>query len=152
MAIQKLLENLKDPNQIMMVIRALHRGAAKLANDPNGHHVLQYCLLHFDSDFNQNVFHPNGHQHLSGRNHNLSSPFQYEQNPCTSAAVSRSSPPPSWPEEMGWVRTKTVKKSSRLIIERYYKMTLDFHTNKKILEEVAIIPSKHLRNKMNGLK
>ncbi|KAI3758833.1 hypothetical protein L6452_06405 [Arctium lappa] len=52
-AIQKLLENLKDPNQIMMVIRALHRGAAKLANDPNGHHVLQYCLLHFDSDFNQ---------------------------------------------------------------------------------------------------
>ncbi|KVH89212.1 Armadillo-like helical [Cynara cardunculus var. scolymus] len=52
-AIQKLLENLKDPNQIMMVIRALHCGAAKLANDPNGHHVLQYCLLHFDSDFNQ---------------------------------------------------------------------------------------------------
>lgn len=51
--IQKLLENLKGPNQIMMVIRALHRGAANLANDPNGHHVLQYCLLHFDSDVNQ---------------------------------------------------------------------------------------------------
>ncbi|KAH1160122.1 hypothetical protein GYH30_031751 [Glycine max] len=27
-------------------------------------------------------------------------------------------------------------------------MTLDFHTNKKLLEEVAIIPSKRLRNKI----
>ncbi|KAK6144626.1 hypothetical protein DH2020_021446 [Rehmannia glutinosa] len=53
--------------------------------------------------------------------------------------------------EIGRVRTKTVKKSSRQVIERYYsKMTLDFHTNKKILEEVAIIPSKRLRNKIAG--
>ncbi|XP_068650222.1 small ribosomal subunit protein eS17-like [Aristolochia californica] len=52
---------------------------------------------------------------------------------------------------MGRVRTKTVKKSSRVVIERYYsRMTLDFHTNKKILEEVAIIPSKRLRNKIAG--
>ncbi|TQE03611.1 hypothetical protein C1H46_010742 [Malus baccata] len=29
-------------------------------------------------------------------------------------------------------------------------MTLDFHTNKKILEEVAIIPSKRLCNKIAG--
>ena len=29
-------------------------------------------------------------------------------------------------------------------------MTLDFHTNKKIIEEVAIIPSKRLRNKIAG--
>ncbi|CAH8384479.1 unnamed protein product [Eruca vesicaria subsp. sativa] len=29
-------------------------------------------------------------------------------------------------------------------------MTLDFHTNKKILEEVAIIPSKRLHNKIAG--
>ncbi|KAF5454326.1 hypothetical protein F2P56_023999 [Juglans regia] len=29
-------------------------------------------------------------------------------------------------------------------------MTLDFHTNKKILEEVAIIPSKRFRNKIDG--
>ncbi|XP_074559909.1 small ribosomal subunit protein eS17-like [Curcuma longa] len=37
------------------------------------------------------------------------------------------------------------------VIERYYsRMTLDFHTNKKILEEVAIIPSKRLRNKIAG--
>ncbi|KAE8694379.1 40S ribosomal protein S17-1 [Hibiscus syriacus] len=52
---------------------------------------------------------------------------------------------------MGRVRTKTVKKSSRQVIERYYsRMTLDFHTNKKIIEEVAIIPSKRLRNKIAG--
>ncbi|KAL4583458.1 hypothetical protein LXL04_008031 [Taraxacum kok-saghyz] len=52
-AIQSLLENLEDPHHIMMVTRALHRGAAKLATDPNGHHVIQSCLVHFDSDFNQ---------------------------------------------------------------------------------------------------
>ncbi|KAL5054820.1 hypothetical protein RYX36_035502 [Vicia faba] len=52
---------------------------------------------------------------------------------------------------MGRVRTKTVKKSSRQVIERYYsRMTLDFHTNKKILEEVALIPTKRLRNKIAG--
>ncbi|CAI9097645.1 OLC1v1034119C1 [Oldenlandia corymbosa var. corymbosa] len=52
---------------------------------------------------------------------------------------------------MGRVRTKTVKKSSRQVIERYYsKMTLDFHTNKKVLGEVSIIASKRLRNKIAG--
>ena len=50
---------------------------------------------------------------------------------------------------MGRVRTKTVKKASRVIIEKYYtKLTLDFDTNKRIIEEVAIIPSKPLRNKV----
>nr|ALS05133.1 40S ribosomal protein S17 [Labidocera rotunda] len=52
---------------------------------------------------------------------------------------------------MGRVRTKTVKKASRFIIEKYYtKLTLDFHTNKRIIEEVALIPSKPLRNKIAG--
>merc|ERR1711955_139389 len=52
---------------------------------------------------------------------------------------------------MGRVRTKTVKKASRVIIEKYYtKLTLDFHTNKRIIEDVAIIPSKPLRNKIAG--
>merc|ERR1712086_899141 len=52
---------------------------------------------------------------------------------------------------MGGVRTKTVKKASRVIIEKYYaRMTLDFQTNKRVCEEVAIIPSKALKNKIAG--
>merc|ERR1712113_1186709 len=52
---------------------------------------------------------------------------------------------------MGRVRTKTVKKASRRIIEKYYMMlTLDFHTNKRVIEEIAIIPTKRLRNQIAG--
>lgn len=52
---------------------------------------------------------------------------------------------------MGRVRTKTVKRSARQIVERYYqKLTGDFQINKKISEDVAIIPSKRLRNKIAG--
>ncbi|EER19310.1 40S ribosomal protein S17, putative [Perkinsus marinus ATCC 50983] len=52
---------------------------------------------------------------------------------------------------MGRVRTKTVKRAARHIVEKYYsKLTLDFQLNKKISEEVAIIPSKRLRNKIAG--
>merc|ERR1711987_26414 len=49
------------------------------------------------------------------------------------------------------VRTKTVKRAARVIIEKYYaRMTLDFQTNKRVCEEVAIIPSKALKNKIAG--
>ncbi|VEL14301.1 unnamed protein product [Protopolystoma xenopodis] len=52
---------------------------------------------------------------------------------------------------MAHVRTKTVKKASRTIIERFYsKMTRDFHTNKKVCQDVAVIGSKRLRNKIAG--
>jgi len=52
---------------------------------------------------------------------------------------------------MGRVRTKTVKKAARLIVEQYFsKLTYDFQINKKIAEEAADIPSKRLRNKIAG--
>ena len=38
-----------------------------------------------------------------------------------------------------------------MLIEKYYpRMTLDFQTNKKLCDEVAIISSKRLRNKIAG--
>jgi len=49
------------------------------------------------------------------------------------------------------VRTKTVKRSARLIVEKYYsRLTMDFHTNKRITDECAIVPSKRMRNKIAG--
>ncbi|EWM21578.1 40s ribosomal protein [Nannochloropsis gaditana] len=49
------------------------------------------------------------------------------------------------------VRTKTVKKSARVIIEKYYsRLTMDFHTNKRVVDEVAEVPSKRMRNKIAG--
>ena len=49
------------------------------------------------------------------------------------------------------MRTKTVKKAARVLVEKYYtRLTHDFQTNKKIAEDVAIIPSKRLRNKIAG--
>uniref|UniRef100_A0A7S1IWL7 40S ribosomal protein S17 n=1 Tax=Eutreptiella gymnastica TaxID=73025 RepID=A0A7S1IWL7_9EUGL len=52
---------------------------------------------------------------------------------------------------MGRVRTKTVKKASKVIIEKYFqKLTQDFQTNKKVICEIAIIPSVRLRNKIAG--
>lgn len=53
--------------------------------------------------------------------------------------------------KQGRVRTKTVKNNSRKIVEKYYgKLTLDFQTNKKICDEIAVIPSKRMRNKIAG--
>jgi len=52
---------------------------------------------------------------------------------------------------MGRVRTKTVKRASRAIIEKYYgKMTKDFHFNKRIIDDIAVIQSKRMRNKIAG--
>jgi len=52
---------------------------------------------------------------------------------------------------MGRVRTKTIKKSARVIIEKYYsRLTLDFQTNKRVCDEVAVIPTKRLRNQIAG--
>ena len=52
---------------------------------------------------------------------------------------------------MGKIRTKTIKRSSRVLIERFYQqLTKDFHVNKKILMEVASTPSKRVRNQIAG--
>ena len=53
---------------------------------------------------------------------------------------------------MGRVRTKTVKKSARLVVERFYQKLSqnDFDTNKRICDEVCVVPSKRMRNKIAG--
>ncbi|KAH9256835.1 hypothetical protein BASA81_004948 [Batrachochytrium salamandrivorans] len=52
---------------------------------------------------------------------------------------------------MGKVRTKTIKKSAKVIIEKYFqKLTTDFQVNKKITSDVTVMPSKAMRNKVAG--
>lgn len=52
---------------------------------------------------------------------------------------------------MGRVRTKTVKRAARELIEKYfYKLSPDFHLNKKILDHVAEVGTKRLRNRIAG--
>jgi len=52
---------------------------------------------------------------------------------------------------MGRVRNKVVKRSARQIVEKYYqRLTMDFQTNKRLCDDVAIIPSKRLKNKIAG--
>merc|ERR1711953_1239086 len=54
-------------------------------------------------------------------------------------------------QKMGRVRTKTVKKASRRIIEKYYtKLTHDYYTNSRIVSDIAVIPTKRLRNQIAG--
>ncbi len=52
---------------------------------------------------------------------------------------------------MGRVRPKFIKNLARKLLELYPdKFTTDFETNKKLVSELADIPSKKVRNKVAG--
>ncbi|KAG5542038.1 hypothetical protein RHGRI_021771 [Rhododendron griersonianum] len=51
--VQRLLETIDSQRQISLVLSALSPGAVVLATDPNGHHVIQQCLIHFSNEDNK---------------------------------------------------------------------------------------------------
>ncbi|KAH7836403.1 hypothetical protein Vadar_000817 [Vaccinium darrowii] len=51
--VQRLLENITSQQQISLVMPALSPGAVVLATDPNGHFVIQHCLIHFSNEDNK---------------------------------------------------------------------------------------------------
>ncbi|XP_062704864.1 small ribosomal subunit protein eS17-like [Aedes albopictus] len=52
---------------------------------------------------------------------------------------------------MSRVRRKTAKEASKVITEKYYtRLMMNFHIHKRIVEEVVIIPTNPLRNKIAG--
>jgi Mg/Co/Ni transporter MgtE len=52
-AVQKLIETLKSPEQVAMVIKALADGVVELIKDLNGNHVVQRCLQKLSHEDNQ---------------------------------------------------------------------------------------------------
>ncbi|XP_057861929.1 putative pumilio homolog 8, chloroplastic [Cryptomeria japonica] len=55
-AVQKLIEILKTPQQVSMVISSLKAGVVTLIKDLNGNHVVQRCLQRLCSEDNQFLF------------------------------------------------------------------------------------------------
>ena len=52
---------------------------------------------------------------------------------------------------MGKIRTKTVKRASRQVVEKHYaKLGLDFYTNKRVVIDCTTCCSKKLKNKISG--
>lgn len=52
---------------------------------------------------------------------------------------------------MGRIRNKVIKRAAKQIIERHYsRLDSDFHHNKRVAEDVAVIQSKRLKNKVAG--
>lgn len=47
-----MMENLSSPQQVSVLMAVISSGAAVLAIDQNGHHVIQYCLTHFSTEDN----------------------------------------------------------------------------------------------------
>ncbi|XP_057502350.1 putative pumilio homolog 10 [Actinidia eriantha] len=54
-AVQKLFEYITTQQQIFMFLSALNSGAVALATDPNGHHVIQHCLIRFFNEDNKQL-------------------------------------------------------------------------------------------------
>lgn len=55
-AVQKLIETLRTPEQISLVIAALEPGVVTLIKDLNGNHVVQRCLQRLTNEENQFLF------------------------------------------------------------------------------------------------
>jgi small subunit ribosomal protein S17e len=52
---------------------------------------------------------------------------------------------------MGRIRTSLIKKMAKELLEKYEeRFSDDFEQNKKVLEEIAEIPSKNIRNRIAG--
>ena len=52
---------------------------------------------------------------------------------------------------MGKIRTKTVKRASRKVVENHFaKLSRDFYVNKRVVLDVTIGTSKKLKNKISG--
>ncbi|KAM0688192.1 40S ribosomal protein S17 [Conglomerata obtusa] len=52
---------------------------------------------------------------------------------------------------MGRIRNKIIKRAAKQIVEKYYmKLDTDFHFNKRVTEDVAVIRTKRLKNKVAG--
>ena len=52
---------------------------------------------------------------------------------------------------MGKIRTKTVKRASRQVVEKYYgRLTRDYYINKRIILDVTLARSRKLQNKISG--
>ena len=52
---------------------------------------------------------------------------------------------------MGKIRTKTVKRASRQVVEKYFnKLNKDFYSNKRVVLDVTLAASKKLKNKIAG--
>jgi SH3-like domain-containing protein len=52
-AVQKLIEMLKTPEQIALVISSLRQGVVTLIKDLNGNHVVQRCLQRLSMEDSQ---------------------------------------------------------------------------------------------------
>ena len=52
---------------------------------------------------------------------------------------------------MGKIRTKTVKRASRQVVEKYFsKLGLDYYVNKRVVMDCTVCASKKLKNKISG--